>query len=341
MNARAVLLPPCLLALAIVLPLGGCGDGGGGPTRINLSLILGATSDWYQAAARWKELVEQRTGGRYRVKLVTNASLSGGSQSGELQDVRRGNLEASLESTILLSTIDPRWAVFSFPMLMPSHKVANAVCDGPVGQEMLARLGEQNLVGLAYGVNGFRQITNNQRPIRTPADLKGLKIRLPQGLPPKILTHFGASAHHMNFGDLFVALRTGDMHGQENPLSVIAAAKLSGVQKHLTLWDYVYDPIILCVNKAFWDKLPEADQAIFRQCATEAFAHERQLVEKADQELPAKLEAQGMTVTRLTDAERAAFRASREALRPRFEQLAGEDLLGKFEDAVTQAEKAP
>ncbi|MBL7222479.1 MAG: DctP family TRAP transporter solute-binding subunit [Candidatus Brocadiae bacterium] len=309
-------------------------------TRIHLSLILGTASEWYQGADKWKEVVEKRTEGRYTVRLVPGAAFSSHSQSGELIDVQCGNLEVSLESTILLATLDKRWAVFSFPLLFPDHKTANAVCDGPVGQQMLKSLEDKGLVGLAYGVNGFRQVTNNLRPIRTPDDLRGLKIRIPQGLPARIFTHFGASAHHMNFGDLFIALRTGDMHGQENPLSVIAAARLSRVQNHVTLWDYVYDPIVLCVNKRFWDGLPEADQDVLREAAREAMNYERKLVAKADAELPKHLAEQRMAVARLTAEERAVFRKRREALRPYFEQMAGKALLAEFEQAVRAAEEA-
>jgi len=334
-----------LVRLLVVVCVGAlmvsCGGEGQGmrPKRIRLSLILGDTSEWYQGAMKWKELVEARTEGRYRVEVVLNASRSNNSQGTELQDVQRGNLEASLESTILLSTTDPVWQVFSFPWLFASHDVANAVCDGPVGQQMFERLGEKGLVGLAYGVNGFRQITNNQRPIRTPADLKGLKIRIPQGLPPVLITHFGASAHLMNFGDLFVALRTGDMHGEENPLSVIKTAKLASVQNHLTIWNYVYDPIVLCVNKSFWDKLPEADQKVLRACAKEALDYERGLVAKADATLPADLAKEGMAVVRLSAEQIATFRDKAKGLRPAFEKIVGADLLKRFEQACAEAEE--
>jgi tripartite ATP-independent transporter DctP family solute receptor len=323
------------IVFAVLALLGGTASAG---TRIHLSLILGPTSEWYQGAERWKQLLEERSEGRYHVRLIPGAALSSHSQSGELIDVQWGNLEASLESTILLATLDRRWEVFSFPLLFPDHQTANAVCDGPVGQAMLDTLAERNLVGLAYGVNGFRQVTNNVRPIRSPEDLAGLKIRIPQGLPARLFTQFGASAHHMGFGDLFIALRTGDMHGQENPLSVIAAARLSRVQDHVTLWNYVYDPIVLCLNRDFWQSLPAADQRLLRTCAKEAMAYERQLVQQADEELPAELAEQGMTVTRLSPAQRARFRQAREALRPAFERRVGKDLLARFEQAVQAVE---
>jgi len=324
------------LALAAVA-LAGCGEKAEQPKRIRVSLILGETSEWYQGVARWKQLLEERTQGQCLVEIIPNASRSNHSQSQELQDVQRGLLEASLESTILLSTIDKRWAVFSYPWLFPSHAIANEICDGPLGQEMMRKLLDANVVGLAYGTNGFRQVTNNQRPIRTPEDLKGLKIRVPQGLPPELFEYFGASAHQMNFGDLFVALRTGDMHGQENPLSVIDAAKLHSVQSHLTLWDYVYDPVVLCVNRDFWYRLSGDEQKLLRDCAKEALASERKLVAEADKALPAQLAKAGMKIVRLTKEEREAFERKARGLRPHFEGLVGEGLLERFRRAVADA----
>jgi len=328
-----------LAALAAVLP--GCDGQGTGPTRIRLSLVLGDTSEWYQGAMRWKELVEERTKGRYVVEIIPNSSRSNHSQSQELQDVQGGRLEASLESTILLSTVETKWAVFSYPWLFPSHAIAGAVCGGPMGEEMMELLMDRNIVGLAYGTNGFRQITNSVRPIRKAEDLQGLKIRVPQGLPPQLFEHFGASAHQMNFGDLVVALRTGDMHGQENPLSVIQSTKLFSVQKYVTLWNYVYDPIVLCVNRDFWYRLPGPDQKILRDCAHEAMAFERGLVAEADSTLPAKLEAAGMEAVRLTEVEKDTFRAKAMGLRPVFEEMVGADLLRRLEAAVKdEVEKA-
>lgn len=326
-------LPGCVGFVALLLVLTGCGEEGG-PRRIRLSLILGDTSEWYQGAVKWKQLVEARTNGRYAIEVIPNAARSGSNQGTELQMLQMGEIEASLESTILLSTFDPKWSVFTYPGLFPNHAVANAVCDGPVGEEMLKLLHDHNIVGLAYGVNGFRQITNSTRPIHAAADLAGLKIGIPQGLPPILFECFGASTHPMNFGDLYVALDRGDLDGQENPLSVIAAAKLHAVQKHLTLWNYVYDPIVLCTNCDLWYQLPGDDQKTLRECAHEAMTFERQLVAEADQSLPQKLEAAGMAVTRLTDAEKDHFKAKAARAREFTENSVGKELLQRFQTAV-------
>ncbi|HUT36241.1 MAG TPA: TRAP transporter substrate-binding protein DctP [Planctomycetota bacterium] len=330
------------VALLTLAPLA-C-DERAGPRRIRLSLILGDTSEWYQGALKWKELVEARTKRRYAVEVVPNATRSGRSQTSELQMVQQGKLEASLESTILLSTVDPRWTVFCFPWLFPDHTTANAVCDGPLGDEMLELLRDHNLVGLAYGANGFHQITNSVRPIRAPDDLKGLRIRIAQGLPPGLFEAFGASTstHQMDLGDLYLALErggaAGGADGQESPLSAIHAARLHTVQKHITLCNFVYDPIVLCVNRDLWYSLPGADQKTLRDCAREAMQFERQLVADADQALPAKLQAQGMVVTRLKEIEQDTLKArAQAAVRDSFANAVGKELLGRFQAAVKDA----
>ena len=220
----------CAAVIAVLAVLTGCGSdtvSGARPTRINLSLILGETSEWYAGAKRWKDLVEERGDGAFDVRIHTRASLSSGNQITELDMVSNGDLEASLESTILLSRVDNKFSVFSLPWLFRDHQVANAVCDGPLGQQMLNLLPSKGMVGLAYGVNGFRQITSNRKPIEKLEDLKGLKIRVPGiDMYISLFRHFGADPSAMNFGELLQALQQGTMDAQENPFSVIMAAKL-------------------------------------------------------------------------------------------------------------------
>ena len=306
---------------------------------IKLSLILGDTSDWYKGAVKWKELVEQRTGGRIRVKVFTNASLSNRSQQNELQMVQTGVLQASLESSILLSILDKRFSVFSMPWLFKNHQVANKVCDGPCGEKMLALLPENKLVGLAYGVNGFRQITNNRRPIARLADLKNLKIRVPAiQMYIDVFRLFGADPSQMNFGELFTALKEGTMHAQENPLSVIWTAKLYEVQNHITCWNYSYDPIILCMNFDTWNSLSPEEQTTLRAAAKEAMDYERQLVAQSDKTLLEQLKQKGMKVTTLSPAALREFREKAQAIYVKYRPIIGADLLDAFVAAAEAAE---
>ena len=326
-----------LAFVAAPLIVAGCGEGAGEPRRIRLSLILGDNSEWYQGAVKWKELVAASTGGRYQVEIIPNAASSGGDQEAELQMVRQGQLDALLVSTISLSRMEPKWTAFCFPWLFPDHATANAVCDGPVGEEMLELLRELNLVGMAYGANGFRQVTNSRRPIHTADDLKGLKIGIPQGLPPELIGHFGATTLPVAIGGRHLALERGEIQGLEDSLSAIHATKLHAVQKHVTIWNMAYEPIVLCINRDLWYALPGGDQRILRECAREAMKAQRQLVAAADEALPAKLEAEGMTVTRLSEIDRDAWRAKAQAsLREQFEKIVGKDLLARFEAAVRE-----
>ena len=192
----------CLVIALSVLFLASCGGNSGGPRELKLSLILGDTSDWYRGAVRFAELIEQRSGGAYRIKIYPHAQLAGQVQRTELEMVQSGVIDMSLESSILLSLIEKRMGVFSLPWLFDDYEEANRVLDGPLGQELLDTLPEKGLVGLAYGANGFRQVTNSRNPIRTPGDIAAMKIRVPGiRMYIDIFKLLGADPSSMNFGE--------------------------------------------------------------------------------------------------------------------------------------------
>jgi len=305
---------------------------------LKLSLILGETSSWYFGAKRFADLVAERSGGRIKVQLYPEAQLANHNQRTELEMVQSGALDCSLESTILLSLTDQRFSVFSLPWLFADYEAAAKVCDGPAGQKMLDLLPDKGMVGLAYGVNGFRQITNSRRPVLTPDDLKGLKIRVPAiKMYISLFQRLGADPSSMNFGELFTALQQGTMDGQENPLHVIKSAKLYEVQKYLTCWDYSYDPIILCINKKRWDGLSADQQELLRQAAQEAMKAQREQVAAEEDKLRDELEQLGMEVTVLTAEQRQPFREKVEGLYQDYAKVIGADLIKQFR---TEAEKA-
>ena len=323
-----------LLALACAL-LVGCPSKQG--IELKCSLILDRSSEWYAGLAKWKELVEKRTKGRVSVTIYTRASLAKGNQRTERDFLREGILDAALQSNLLLYDLDHRWGVFSLPWIFPNHETANRVCDGPAGEEMLKTLRAKGLVGLAYGVNGFRQITNNQRPIRRLADMKNLKIRVPGAMYIPIFRQFGADPSQMSFGDLFTALRHGTMHAQENPLSVIMSARLFEVQDYLTVWNYSYDCLVLCMNAERFDSLPKDVQRILKDSAREAMNYERRLVMEADKRLVGELKGKGMKVGELAPAELAPFKRAASKLDERFAKIMGAGLIRRFRAAAGKA----
>lgn len=295
-----------LLALALI----GLVSLGAGAAEMRLSLILDEGSDWYEGCRRFKELVEERASEEITVRIVTHAELSGGSQATELEMLVTGGLEAAIESSILLTNLDPAMRAFTQPWRFADHDAAEAFADGPEGQALLAGLEPHGVIGLAWGTNGFRQLTNSLRPVRAPADLAGMRVRVADSQQfIEFFRALGADPVTMNFGELIPNLQTGAVDAQENPLSVIWTARLFEVQKHLTLWNATYDPIALCVNAAWFRRQTPEVQAILRESAREAMAHERRFSRQREGEMLDQLRGV-MEVAELGSAEIAAFRAA-------------------------------
>ncbi|HOX38510.1 MAG TPA: DctP family TRAP transporter solute-binding subunit [Candidatus Brocadiia bacterium] len=314
----------------ICLATAGCRRSGQTGGTLHLSLILDEKSEWHIGAARWKEIVEAESGGRYTVKIAPRASLSGGKQSAELEMVQSGVLHASLESTILLSTLDKAFSAFSLPWLFDDYEHAARVCDGPLGATMLKRLESVKLTGLAYGTNGFRQLTNNRRPIAAPEDFKGLKVRVPAiSMYIDLFRNFGADPSQMDFGELLQAIQTGAMDGQENPLHVIRTTRLWEMQKYLTLLDYSYDPLVLCMNADFFNSVPAADREMFRKAAIGAMKQQRETVAANEKDHLEWLK-QHMAVNRLTREQTAPFREIQKKLYTDYAANIGNELVNEF-----------
>jgi len=225
------------------------------------------------------------------------------------------------------------------PFLMPDYAAMDALTQGEVGKQMFATLDKAGVVPLAWGENGYRELSNSKRPVRTPADLKGMKIRV-VGSPLFLdtFTALGANPTQMSWADAQPAFASGAVDGQENPLSIFTAAKLHNVaQKNITLWGYVADPLIFVVNKEVWASWTPADQAIVRQAALDAGKQEIEIARKGliepGQPLLKDIAALGVTVTQLTPAERDAFVKATRPVYEKWKKTIGADL-------VTTAEKA-
>ena len=319
----------------------GCGKrtGKARPTIIRLSHITSPGSTWDKGAHKFAELLEQRSHGRYQVRVYAGAQLAQHNQKTELQQLCSGAIEMTLDSPIILALfLDPRFDAFSLPWLFPDHTVANKVCDGSFGKQALGWLDAHGIHGIAYGVNGFRQLTNSVRPVLKPGDLKGMKVRVAgTDLFRAVFAAFGANPTTMNFGEVFTALEQGAISAQENPLSIIASSKFYEVQKYCTVWNYAYDPLILTYNRALWEKLSSADQALITQCGRDAMAYERKLVEQEDRDLVAALRGKGMEVTVLDDGDKQVFREACSGVYETFAPRIGGDIVRRIQAAVKAA----
>jgi len=323
-----------ILVILLAVPLS-CGSNGDGFRTLKFSLILGTNSDWYRGAERFKELIEERTNGRYKVKIFPHAQLAGQVQRTELEMVQSGVIDISLESSILLSLIEPSMSVLSLPWLFDDYAQANRILDGPLGSKLFTMLPENGLVGLAYGANGFRQITNSKNEIYKPEDIRAMKIRVPAiKMYIDIFKMLGADPSSMNFGEVFTALAQGTFDGQENPVSVIYSVRLYEVQKYLTVWNYSYDPIILCINKELWDSFTPEIREIFTKCARETMQYERKLVEDGESAIIDSLKAKGMVINTLSRESLEAFKVLTEPVYVDYAGGIGAELIEYFRDAV-------
>lgn len=308
-----------------------------------LSTTLGPAFPWGQAGERWIELVREKTQGRINIKLYSGNSLVGGEQTREFTAIRQGVIDMSIGSTINWSPQIKELNLFSLPFLMPDYKAMDALTQGEVGKDLFAILEKRgDVVPLAWGENGFREMSNSKRPITSPADMKGMKFRV-VGSPlyNETFSALGANPTQMSWADAQPALASGAVDGQENPLSVFVAAKLTNVgQKHLTLWHYVADPLIFVVNKQVWNSWTPADREAVRQAALQAG---RENVDKArkgiagnDNAVLKQIEASGVTVTHLTAEQRDAFVKATRPVYDKWAKTIGADLVKKAEAAIAK-----
>jgi TRAP-type transport system periplasmic protein len=305
-----------------------------------VSTVVGVPFPWGLSAQRWADLVKERTGGRIVMKVYPGSSLVGGDQTREFTAMRQGVIDMAVGSTINWSPQVPELNLFSMPFLMPDYKAIDAITGGEPGKKLFEIIASKDIVPLAWGENGFRELTNSKRAIRAPDDLKGLKIRV-VGSPlfNDTFSALGANPTQMSWADAQPALSTGAVDGQENPLTIFTVAKLHTVgQKHVTLWHYVADPLIFALNKDVWASFAPDDQKIVREAALEAGKYGIEIARKGvmpeDPSVLKEIEALGVEVASLTPAQLEAFRTATRPVYDKWKTRIGADLVAAAEKAV-------
>jgi len=292
---RLVAAPAIALALTL-----GFGAAAHAQTTMKISISVGQNSHQGVGIDVFAREVEKRTNGRYKVQTFYSGSLGGERES--VEAVQLGTQELTLTSTGPIPNFVPAARILDIPFLFRDKAHARAVLDGPIGQEMLKEFEPKGFKALAWAENGVRHMTNSKRAVNGPDDLKGLKMRTMEN-PVHVAAYkgFGIITTPMAFPEVFTALQQGTVDGQENPLSVIMAAKFDQVQKHLTLTGHVYSPCLFLMNKAAFDKLAPADQAAFLEAAKVATAANRARVDEDDAKGVAELRGKGMQVVESPD----------------------------------------
>ena len=328
------------LVVAFSLVLAGCGGKKEEPKKteakkisIKMSVTTPAeTSPWNIAAKKWAELVKERTKGRVEITTFPNEQLSSGNQQKGIEQVAAGITGASIHSTIIYSVIEPKLAVVSMPWILPNNAAVDKAMKGAPGEEIKKLVRAKGIEPLAFGENGFRHWTNSKKPLASPEDMKGLKMRVPgMKMYISLFKAMGADPTAMSFSEVFTALQQGTIDGQENPISVIYTSKLQEVQKYLTICNYSYDPLVLGINKKLYDSMDKETQDILKKAAEEAMALNIKLTREDEaKQLEDMKKKNGLQVNVLTPEQIKVFQGTTAAVYKEQEPIIGKALLDMF-----------
>ena len=277
------------------------------PRLIRFGYGLNEASNQGRAAKVFADAVDKASGGKMKVRAIGAAALGPDNQM--QQALIGGAQEMMVGSTATLVGITKEMALWDTPFLINNVKEADTLLDGPIGNKIKDKLQEKGLVGLVYWENGFRNLTNSKRPVTKVEDMEGIKLRVMQN--NVFLNSFktlGANAVPMAFSELFGALETKTVDGQENPYNTILSSKFYEVQKYLTVTNHVYSPWIVLVSKKWWDTLSKAEQTVLMDAAKVSRDFERKDTREEASKAIAELKATGMLVNELSLTEASRMR---------------------------------
>ena len=311
---------PLVVVLDLLLLPPMLADAGTASETLKLGYILAKNSQLGAGASVFAQEIAKRTQGRYRIDQYPNAELGGEVEM--MKDIQLGTIDLAFITGAPMPNFVPEIGVFGIPFLIRDAAHAHAVLDGPIGDDLLRKFADKGMIALAWGENGMRHLTNSRRPVLAPADLKGLKLRVPQS--DTMVAGFkalGADADQLAFPEVYGALQTGKFDGQENPIATILASKFFQVQKYLTMSGHIYDPAVFLMSKDLWDELSAPDRAAFVESARLGGEASRRFAAQAEAEGVTFLQNQGMQVVPSID--KAKFAAAMAPAMPAFEQKYG------------------
>jgi len=305
------------------------------PRLIRFGYGLNEQSNQGRAVKLFAEEVEKASGGKMKVRAIGAAALGPDVQM--QQALIGGAQEMMVGSTATLVGITKEMALWDTPFLFNNAQEADAILDGPIGQKVMDKLQEKGLVGLVYWENGFRNLTNSKRPVAKLEDLDGIKLRVMQN--QVFLDSFktlGANAVPLPFPELFPALETKAVDGQENPYNTILSSKFYEVQKYLTVTNHVYSPWIVLVSKKWWDGLSKDEQKVLLDAAKKSRDFERKDTREEAAKALADLKAKGMQVNELPAAEANRMREKLAKVNAGIADNIGKDLWNETQAALAK-----
>lgn len=308
------------------------------PRLIRFGYGLVENSNQGRAVKFFADHVEKASGGKMRVRAIGAAALGPDTQM--QQALIGGAQEMMVGSTATLVGITKEMALWDTPFLFNNAREADAVLDGPVGQKVMDRLQAGGLVGLVYWENGFRNLTNSKRAVQKLEDLDGIKLRVMQNnVYLESFKTLGANAVPMPFSELFGALETKTVDGQENPYNTILSSKFFEVQKYLSITNHVYSPWIVTVSKKWWDQLSKDEQNVLMDAARASRDFERKDTREEAGRALAELKAKGMQINELPASESARMRSKLSAVNAGIAANVGQELWNETQAALAALRK--
>jgi tripartite ATP-independent transporter DctP family solute receptor len=296
--------------------------------NIRVSHVVPKDHPFQVGVEKFAEILAQKTGGRMKMRGYPDGQLGAELQS--ISAAQGGILEMASVSTAAAASVVKEFGVFDLPFLFTDFKEVDLVLDGPIGRRLLERISDKNLVGLCYFETGFRHVTNSRRPITKLEDIKGLKIRTIQNpVFIDIFNTLGANATPMAFTEVFQALESKALDGQETPYNNIYGNKFYEVTKYVSNTGHIYGGAVILASRKFWDQLNPAEQKLIQESCNTARDFERSFQRSEDPKLLEQIKAKGGVYTEISPAERARMR---DALKPVYEKYAsklGEDVVNQ------------
>ncbi len=325
MTPRSRFSRAALAASALLMALTGAASA---QTILKIGYTPAKDSHYWVGATTFCDDVEKGTAGRYKCQQFPSSALGGEREM--IESVQLGTLDMVNTSTGPLGNFVPEVKIVDIPFLFRDYDHARKVMDGPIGQDLLKKMPDKGLIGLAWTENGFRHMTNNKRAINTADDARGLKVRTMENkVHMEGYKTFGLLPTPMAFPELFGALQQGTVDGQENPIPVILSSKFAQVQKHLSLTGHVYSPAALILSTKVWGKLSDAEKKLFVEAAQKAAVAQRKKVNEDENMGIAQLRKDGMQVIEKVDGE--SFRKAVATAYPQFAKEFGADKIAAIQ----------
>ncbi len=292
-------------------------------TSLKMAYALSVDSHYGAGADAFADSIKQDTDGEFTLEHFPNSALGG--EREVIEGLQMGTIDLAIVSTGATLNFVPSTGVFDIPFLFRDLDHARKVMDSDIGDDMLEEFPKRGVVALAWGEQGFRQLTNNERPVATPEDAKGLKIRTTENpIHIKAFREIGILATPMAWPEVATALQQGTIDGQENPMSVIVSAKLPQLQKYLSLTGHVYGPALVLMSPSVYDGLSDDQKEAFKQAGKVSAQAMRDYVDDIEQSGLEQVKEQGMEVN---EADHDAFVKAVEPVYPDYYKEFGEELV--------------